>query len=138
MLGHAYTDAALEAVAARKDSSAIRKKLCDFLRTSKYCKFRELLGKVESTALDQEWVLLYRAMGQHDKALKVIVDELHDSGEQAEKYCLDNQPPHVPGEVRTSLFTDLLEIYFNHSNPAVRRRATGILDRHAKSLDTVR
>eukprot|EP01047_Picozoa_sp_COSAG01_P003372 COSAG01_NODE_98_length_26629_cov_56.866453_22_plen_138_part_00 len=137
MLGHAYTDAALQAVEARRDATAVREKLCEFLRTSKRCDFPQLLEKIAYTELDQEWVLLYRAMGQHDEALKVVVDHLKDA-EQAEAYCLENQPPHVPGEVPTSLFTDLLEIYFHHSDPAVRERATGILDRHATSLDTVR
>ena len=75
-------------------------------------------------------------MKQHDKALRVIVDKVRDH-EAAENYCVDNQPPHVPGEVRKSLFTDLLEIYFTHADAEVQKRATSILERHAPSLDVV-
>jgi hypothetical protein len=115
-----------------------------------------------------ELILLYRGMGQHDKALdvrvlppspppfkktkpafllarslsccatwltipridlsyhavscrrdqqQVIVKQKKDFAQEAKQYCLDNVPPCKPGDVPTSLFTDLLDIYFNSADP---------------------
>ena len=78
---------------------------------------QRLLPKIQGTAMVDELVLLYRGMGQHDRALDVIVNEKKDFAE-AKQYCLDNKPPHKHGDVPKSTFTDLLKIYFGSSDSA--------------------
>lgn len=50
----------------------VRKRLRDFL-VSAICKtaFAKLLPKIQGTVMIDELILLYRGMGQHDKALDV-------------------------------------------------------------------
>jgi hypothetical protein len=48
----------------------------------------------------------------------VIVNKhTKESAQEAKRYCIDNVPPCKPGEVPESLFTDLLQIYFNSEDP---------------------
>ena len=67
----------------------------------------------------------------------MIVKNSKDFAEEAKAYCLDNKPPCKPGDVPTSLFTDLLKIYFASPEQKVQSQAMEILKEQAGSLDVV-
>lgn len=68
---------------------------------------------------------------------QVIVKNSKDFAEEAKVYCLDNKPPCQPGDVPTSLFTDLLTIYFASPEKKVQSQAMEILKEQAGALDVV-
>jgi len=73
-LAMAYTDQALAIKPGLESAEAmvVRKRLQDFL-VSPICmtSFAKLLPKIQGTVMIAELILLYRGMGQHDKALDV-------------------------------------------------------------------
>ena len=70
------------------DSNEVREKLQSLIVTSSCLKYPLLLSKIEGLAIDlnQEKALLFGKMGDHQKAMKILVHQLKDF-KAAEDYC---------------------------------------------------
>ena len=89
-LANIYTDYVLKLL---KDSNQIegeinlaRKRLQTLLETSSHYKISTLLHKISEYPLHHESAILYGKLGQHDKAMKILVYKLKDF-DAAEHYC---------------------------------------------------
>lgn len=115
-----------------------RSKLRGLLEWSSLYRVSLLLGKIkEDSDLDAESAILYGKMGQHEKALKILVYKLRDFG-SAERYCTIN----TKGKDRTSkanLFQMLLNVYLKpdqHMEPFVVP-AVSLLNSRTTDFDSV-
>ncbi|CAG0893931.1 unnamed protein product [Cyprideis torosa] len=92
----------------RPDVLAMRRKLQRHLRQSKCLNASKLLIAFESTQLFQETAILYGRMGDHERAISVLLHQLHDH-EAALSYCQGEFEVHQ----RKKLFVLLLKAYLD-------------------------
>ena len=104
--------------AAETTFSEARAKLQSLLETSSLYRVSSVLQKISHYPLYQEIATLYGKMGQHQKALKILVYQLKDF-EAALHYC-DVTGAEEGGAKRERVFLDFLQIYLypdpNESN----------------------
>jgi len=84
----------------------VRKKLLTFLEWSSQYNVATLLQRVRDTLLHDECVILYSRIGQHHKALMVLVEQMKDF-QRAEQYCMINSNKDQ------DLFISLLQVYLS-------------------------
>ncbi|CAH1787439.1 unnamed protein product [Owenia fusiformis] len=94
-----------------------RCKLRHMLQTSNLYRVQLLLGKVKETDMYAESAILYGKLGDHDKAIRILVHKLKDFG-QAENYCILNSKGKDSFH-RKQLFHTLLSVYLD---PSYERR----------------
>eukprot|EP01128_Nolandella_sp_AFSM9_P008927 TRINITY_DN5578_c0_g1_i1.p1 TRINITY_DN5578_c0_g1~~TRINITY_DN5578_c0_g1_i1.p1 ORF type:complete len:959 (+),score=183.30 TRINITY_DN5578_c0_g1_i1:124-2877(+) len=68
-----------------------RRKFIAFLRSSHLYDPRPILLHIESSPLLEEKILVYTQLGQYNKALNIILNEMNDEA-RAEKFCLSWKP----------------------------------------------
>ncbi|CAK8694453.1 unnamed protein product [Clavelina lepadiformis] len=86
-----------------------RKKLQDVLNHSDLFRIHLLLGKIKDTNLYQEQVILHGKLGQHDKALEILVQK-EKNPSAAKDYCLCHSQEDAV--FQKELFHILLSVYF--------------------------
>ncbi|KAL5267139.1 hypothetical protein ACHWQZ_G004241 [Mnemiopsis leidyi] len=112
-LAQQYLSLLLSPQTPRNRALNIRKKLQTHLLTSDKYAVSLILNKIQGTVLKKELAILYGKLQEHEKALKVLVYEVHDV-RSAEEYCRE-----WPSG-RKELHLLLLKIYLNCSDPALR------------------
>jgi len=75
-----------DAITDEKDVKTAREKFQTLLETSSNYRISSILQKIFKYPLHEEIAILYGKMGQHDKALKILVYKLKDFP-AAERYC---------------------------------------------------
>ncbi|XP_002170800.1 transforming growth factor-beta receptor-associated protein 1 [Hydra vulgaris] len=88
-----------------------RKRLQSLLETSSKYKISTLLNKISEYPLYHESAILYGKLGQHDKAMKILVYKLKDFV-AAERYC-DIISVNKDNIFKQHLFHMLLNVYLN-------------------------
>ncbi|XP_034243766.1 transforming growth factor-beta receptor-associated protein 1-like [Thrips palmi] len=115
-------------------------RLRKFLIGSSQYRAQFLLPKVRDLGLDQEVALLYGKMGDHDKALSILVRQLRDF-KAAEEYCLINGGKN--SNAPNLLLNTLLAIYLDPKLSGVQgddylEPALELLNKHASQLDPIK
>lgn len=105
--------------------SGERKKLLNLLEQKTHYNAAALLARIEPLPLYQEKIALYERLGEHHKALSVIVTQLGDF-DRAETYCLKHER-----EGSDVLISALLRVYL--SLPVVQQDGGGDDDSEATS-----
>ena len=100
-----------------------RSKLKIMLQTSSSYRVEMLLAEIQRTNLHQECAVLYGKLGQHEQALKLLVNQLGDFA-GAEEYCVQmSQSESSTREGRQEVFLTLLRVYLvrgsGHSQQAI-------------------
>ncbi|KAF4527983.1 hypothetical protein B566_EDAN016638 [Ephemera danica] len=118
-----------------------RKKFQFLLQESSIYRVHLLLGKLKGTDLDQETATLYGKIGEHDKALDILVHRLRDY-KAAETYCEINTQGRSSSS-KPNLFQSLFSCYLNPSLESERREeligpALELLNKHAFLFDTTK
>jgi len=93
----------------------------DLILSSKHLNASFLLQNLQDTDLDYEKAILHGKMGEHDKALDILVNKMHDYS-LAENYCDD-----ISGEdsmSRANLLYKLLNCYLHPLDPKEKDRCT--------------
>ena len=85
--------------------------LSRLILTSKHLNANFLLQHLNDTNLNYEKAILHGKLGQHDKALNILVSKL-ENYKMAEKYCDDICEAEGP-ETKSQLLFSLLNIYLN-------------------------
>jgi len=83
----------------------VRRKLLDFLTSSKHYNVATVLARVRGTVLYEECIVLYRNLGDHQLAVSILVEKI-GAYERAEKYCAAIED----AEVRDEMFLFLLQL----------------------------
>jgi hypothetical protein len=96
---------------SRSDVGAERKKLLNLLEQKSNYNAAALLARIEPLPLHHEKVALYEKIGDHQKALTVIVSQLEDF-DRAETYCMKHEK-----DGSDSLISALLRVYLSLPNP---------------------
>jgi len=65
-----------------------RSKLLHFLQTHSLYAAHALLARIQPLPLHNEKIVLYQKIGQHEKSLQIMVEDLRDFS-RAEAYCLE-------------------------------------------------
>lgn len=115
-------------------------KLRKFLVGSCHYRAQFLLPKVRDLGLDQDVAILYGKLGDHDKALSILVRQLRDF-KAAEEYCLVNgcENSNAPN----ILLNTLLAIYLDPKLSGAEgdeylAPALDLLNEHASQLDPIK
>nr|XP_018671538.1 transforming growth factor-beta receptor-associated protein 1-like [Ciona intestinalis] len=87
-----------------------RKKLQEILRFSNLYRVHLILNKVQEFGLFAEQVILHSKLGEHDKALEILVHNLSDPL-AAKNYCIEQGEGN--DKFRQQLFHSLLSVYFS-------------------------
>lgn len=110
-----------EAVPEEMAVVTARSKLKIMLQTSSSYKVAVLLAEVQRTDFHQECAVLYGKLGQHEQALKLLVNQLRDFA-GAEEYCVEITDG-ASREERQQVFLALLRVYLvrgsGHSQQAI-------------------
>eukprot|EP00911_Craspedida_sp_UC1_P002486 UC1_evm1s1847 len=88
-----------------------RRKLQRLLLASDHYRVEMLLERLRDTDLHQECAVVYGKLGEHEKALDLLVHRLGDH-RAAERYCHD-ATTGKPRAERQRLFLSLLKVYLN-------------------------
>ncbi|PNI30426.1 TGFBRAP1 isoform 3 [Pan troglodytes] len=117
------------------EATETQAKLRRLLQKSDLYRVHFLLERLQGAGLPMESAILHGKLGEHEKALHILVHELQDFA-AAEDYCLwcseGRDPPH-----RQQLFHTLLAIYL-HAGPTAHELAVAavdLLNRHATEFD---
>ena len=112
-----------------------RAKFRSLLHTSSYYKVDTLLEQVKMAGLHNECAILYGKLGQHEKALDLLVNELKDHG-GAQQYCVENSKLD-DREGRQHLFLLLLKVYLVRGS-GFSQQAIDMLNNSHADLDIVK
>ncbi|XP_065844821.1 transforming growth factor-beta receptor-associated protein 1-like [Oscarella lobularis] len=133
-----------DVLALKADQSSTREKILaaryqlkHLLECSSRYQVSSLLDRIRGTDLHAECAVLYGKMGEHKKALNLLVHKLQDY-HQAERYCVLNSQ----GKDRTfqrHLFQELLKAYLQPTESAVPlvAPAVDLLNSHMAEFDAV-
>uniref|UniRef100_A0A8C9AB97 Transforming growth factor beta receptor associated protein 1 n=1 Tax=Prolemur simus TaxID=1328070 RepID=A0A8C9AB97_PROSS len=117
------------------EATETQAKLRRLLQKSDLYRVHFLIERIQGAGLPMESAILHGKLGEHEKALHILVHELKDFS-AAEDYCLwcseGQDPPH-----RQRLFHTLLAIYL-HAGPSAHEltvAAVDLLNRHATEFD---
>uniref|UniRef100_A0A2K6RFI5 Transforming growth factor beta receptor associated protein 1 n=1 Tax=Rhinopithecus roxellana TaxID=61622 RepID=A0A2K6RFI5_RHIRO len=117
------------------EATETQAKLRRLLQKSDLYRVHFLLERLRGAGLPMESAILHGKLGEHEKALHILVHELRDFA-AAEDYCLwcseGREPPH-----RQHLFHTLLAIYLR-AGPAAHELAVAavdLLNHHATEFD---
>ncbi|CAB3383602.1 Hypothetical predicted protein [Cloeon dipterum] len=121
-----------------EEISRFRKKFQRFLHESNLYRVQTVLSKIKGMGLDQETATLYGKLGDHDKALTILVHRLKDYS-AAEEYCEAN----TRGKSKSNsadLFHSLLNCYLDPSLDQERKEelvqpALDLINRKAKMFN---
>ncbi|XP_035220740.1 transforming growth factor-beta receptor-associated protein 1-like [Stegodyphus dumicola] len=97
----------------QSDLNDSRKRLQHFLHLSSLYRVQLLLGKAIENDLHQECAILYGKLGEHEKALKILVHQIQDH-EAAEDYCI-RMSVGKDKKYRHWLFYILLGVYLDNT-----------------------
>lgn len=139
------TNKPLQAASSSSSASTIgpeRQKLLTLLEQKNSYNAASVLARIESLPLPYAKIALYEKLGNHEKALSVIVNELGDF-DRAESYCLKHER-----EGSDDLLSSLLRVYlaldadFDHQmdggggddGQKLPRRAMDLIERHPTRL----
>ena len=111
-----------------------RAKFRSLLHASSYYRVESLLEQVKMAGLHQETAILYGKLGQHDKALHLLVNELKDH-EGAQQYCVENSKGDREG--RQGLFLLLLKVYLVRGS-GFSQQAIDMMNNSATDLDVTK
>eukprot|EP01125_Pyxidicula_operculata_P017175 TRINITY_DN5996_c0_g1_i2.p1 TRINITY_DN5996_c0_g1~~TRINITY_DN5996_c0_g1_i2.p1 ORF type:complete len:900 (-),score=202.10 TRINITY_DN5996_c0_g1_i2:552-3251(-) len=117
----------------------IRKKLLDFLETSKFYTPSAMFSRYnwEENNLHEEKAILLSKIGDHYEALREYVHKLKDF-ETAEKYCHQHYDPENEQGDR-DVYLSLLKVYMSPSqtvsNEELQVAAFKLLNKHYKEID---
>lgn len=109
-LAQQYLTLLLSPRTPRQRALLLRKKLQAHLLTSDKYAVSLILNKIQGTVLKKELAILYGKLQEHEKALKVLVYDVHDL-QSAEEYCREWPTG------RKELHLLLLNIYLNCDKP---------------------
>eukprot|EP00051_Salpingoeca_urceolata_P025663 m.464125 g.464125 ORF g.464125 m.464125 type:complete len:883 (-) comp20356_c0_seq1:85-2733(-) len=117
-----------------------RCKLRTMLQTSSLYRVDLLLDRVKESDLHAECAILYGKMGQHDRALNLLVHRLRDHT-AAEAYCAENTK-HMDRQTTQQIYLTLLRVYLAPSADAAdsadyTQYAIGLLNSHLADLNLV-
>lgn len=93
----------------------LREKLQRLLRESSLYRIQLILGKTNEANLYYECAILYGKLGEHEKALTLLVHMLHDY-KLAERYCVEASSAKTDSKQQYKLFHILLGIYLDKNN----------------------
>ena len=100
------------------------KDLSKLILTSKHLNANFLLQHLNDTNLNYEKAILHGKLGQHDKALNILVSKLQNY-EMAENYC-DDISAGEPETTRSHLLLSLLNIYLSPTTDGERDQFTSL------------
>lgn len=89
----------------------IRAQFQAFIVKSNLIKPAHLMSRLESTDLHQEKAILYGKMGDHEKALKIMVHKLEDP-QAGESYC-DQIAPKKDSILKKKLLLSLIKVFLD-------------------------
>ncbi|ODM98571.1 Transforming growth factor-beta receptor-associated protein 1 [Orchesella cincta] len=113
------------------DVERLRTEFRQLLISSDSLKVQFLIGRLQKTQLRLELAILHGKAGDHDPALKVIVEELHDYN-FASEYCIKISD----SSQREKAFMSLLKIYLNAKDkPEIIEACMHLLTNHAEEFD---
>ncbi|XP_072119317.1 transforming growth factor-beta receptor-associated protein 1 homolog [Mobula birostris] len=112
--------------------------LKNLLQHSNLYRVHLLLGKIQETDLYMERAILHGKLGEHEKALEILVHKLKDF-QAAEDYCLWNSNGEDPLR-RQKLFHMLLTLYLHPDDTSDELVMAGVdlLNKHAIHFDAIR
>jgi tetratricopeptide (TPR) repeat protein len=119
----------------------IRAKLMDVVQNGTHFNPHAVLAVISKTNLYEETLILYRKLGLHEQALKLLIWKIEDL-EWAERYCIDcyTEEMSIPGlEDLNPLFLSLLKICLEPEDPYPKNEtfAMHILTKQAKAFNPV-
>uniref|UniRef100_A0A5F9DBX6 Transforming growth factor beta receptor associated protein 1 n=1 Tax=Oryctolagus cuniculus TaxID=9986 RepID=A0A5F9DBX6_RABIT len=134
-----YLDEVLQQRASANDKGAAateaQAKLRQLLQKSDSYRVHFLIERIQGAGLPMESAILHGKLGEHEKALHILVHELRDFG-AAEDYCLWRSEG-CDAPCRRRLFHTLLTLYL-HAGPSANElamAAVDLLNRHALEFD---
>ena len=116
------------------ETKVARNQLKYFLKSSNFYRVSMVLGKINEVHLYDEQVILLSKLGEHEKALDIILHQLNDPF-AAESYCIENASDDEDKKTSCAgLFHILLSIHLKdlsnkHTNISV---ITTLLNKHAE------
>ncbi|XP_039273465.2 transforming growth factor-beta receptor-associated protein 1-like [Styela clava] len=118
---------------------AARQRLQKLLKVSNMYRISLILSKVRDTDLHAESVILHGKLGEHKKALDLLVNRMKDQT-AAEEYCMEQSTDH---ESRKLLFQNLLSVYLSKVSLDSKTGKSAmavvdILNKHAEYYDAQR
>ena len=133
-----HTQLALAFITAirNEESQILKANLSRLILTSTHLNANFLLQQIADTGLDYEKAILHGKLGEHQKALDILVNNLQDH-DLAENYC-DDLSLSKPDLKSTLLFT-LLSIYLNPTSETNKDKfttlAVDLINSRAKDLN---
>ena len=114
------------------DSQAGSEDLSRLILSSKHLNANFLLQHIADTNLNYEKAILHGKLGQHDKALNILVRKLNNY-KMAENYCDDISAAEP--ETRSHLLLSLLNIYLNGDQDHFTSLAVDLINNRAEDLN---
>ena len=105
-----YLDLLKHSESSGEEVVEISKKFRKLILTSNLIQARFLLQHLDSTGLHYEEAILYGKLGEHEKALNILVKKVRDA-DAAEKYC--DEISVDMAEMRQKMLFLLLQIYLH-------------------------
>lgn len=111
-----YVDEAVRLMGAGEDATSpdqlgeARTKLQDLLSSSCHYQPQSVLARLQGTDLHVETAAVFGRLGEHEKALSMLVHQLKDFG-AAEQYCITQSRAAAHSKVKSNIFLKLLKIY---------------------------
>lgn len=110
-----YVDEAVRLMEAgdatqRDQLSEMRAKLQDLLSSSSHYQPHPVLARLQGTDLHVEMAAVFGRLGEHEKALSMLVHQLKDFS-AAEQYCIAQSRVAASTSTKSNIFLKLLKIY---------------------------
>ncbi|XP_063877866.1 transforming growth factor-beta receptor-associated protein 1-like isoform X2 [Scylla paramamosain] len=97
--------------AAQRDQlNETRAKLQDLLNSSSHYQAHPVLARLQGTNLHVETAAVFGRLGEHEKALSMLVHQLKDFS-AAEQYCIAQSRVATSSSAKSNIFLKLLKIY---------------------------
>ena len=123
-LAMAYLDLLKHSESSEEEVLETSEKFRKLILTSSLIQARFLLQHLDSTSLHYEKAILYGKLGEHDKALNILVKKVRDP-EAAEKYC--DEISVDTAEMRQKMLFLLLQIYLHPDDSDEHRDKYNVL-----------
>ena len=138
-----YLEKVLKLLASRHDVlklEAARTRLQSILVESDLYRIPLILGKASEAQLFEEQVILHSKLGEHEKALSILVKNLNDS-KAAKEYCLTKSKNDLV--LRRQLFQELISVYLqdissNKNSKESTAAVVELLNQHPEDFEPER